>query len=246
MKIKFICSAVLFLFFLSISINVKAQDDDPPESACGNFTFLNHVSGTTIEVEIKSASIPFEGLNRSSMTWAPLNRLFIPQTGSRAKYKFASNVRKFNNLMYHKFQLGAGSWGQFTESPTGDWDECVGDQVIGWGKYQITVRVVGTNEKYTFYWNNLDSKYATELWQGQNLYGRDWYFELKNNLPTNGRLVFEYEGGGTFIHDTLSTSDTLSNGLPSKEYKPWEIIYNRSTPWAQNFYARTTPFPITQ
>ncbi|HCN37498.1 MAG TPA: hypothetical protein DIS94_07300, partial [Bacteroidetes bacterium] len=249
MKKHFMFISVIIIIFTLLLHRSNAQESQ--SSQCGNFTFFNKVSGTTFLLEIKSISIPFEGLNRSSISWSQYNRLFLPQNGSTGRLFFQDSVKRdWTNILMHKENLiGPTGTGHYTEMQTGDVDGglegCIDDRVIGFGKFIITLSRVGSNEKYSFYWNNLDSKYGMDSWQGQNVYSRDWIFEIRNDLPVNSRLVIGHTGSGTTYLDTILTSDTLSNGEPSKLFTPWKIIYNRETPWAKEFYARTTPFPIS-
>jgi hypothetical protein len=115
----------------------------------------------------------------------------------------------------------------------------------GYAKYKITILVAETNEKYQLYINSLDSKYGRVFTGG---YGRDLYISYYPNNPINKKVVFSKKhatNNNLEVIDTIATWDTLANGKPSKEFKLWKVILGQDNPMEKNFYARTTPFPIS-
>ncbi|MFA5011455.1 MAG: T9SS type A sorting domain-containing protein [Ignavibacteria bacterium] len=117
---------------------------------------------------------------------------------------------------------------------------------LSWGfaKYKITISVAETNEKYQFYINSLDSKYGRTYTGG---YSRDLYVRYLSESPLNRRILFskKHNDSVEIAIDTIATWDSLANGKPSKEYKLWKVILGQDNPMEKNFYARTTPFPIS-
>lgn len=88
------------------------------------------------------------------------------------------------------------------------------------------------------HWNCLDSKYQKPNWNNtQNRYGRDWCIEYDGSRDINYRIIIK-ELTPEIIHDSVSTSEQ------GKEFKMWKLLYNEQNPFAQDFYVRTTPFPV--
>ncbi|KXK06372.1 MAG: hypothetical protein UZ04_CHB001000375 [Chlorobi bacterium OLB4] len=232
-----ILSIALFLYSSSFSIEAYSQ------GAGGDFYLINEDNSIIVEFEITCVSIPFEGLNNQLNGFAQYNRVGVQQNGSSGRIFESNTVTNYNGILRYKFE-GGYHINFLGFLATADLQPPVNGKALPLGKFKITVKVQGTDEKYSLYFNNLDSKYGTGNWQGENIYGADWYVKLRADLPAYNRLAIHYAHGGQYVYDTVSSADTLANGEPSKEFKVWEILYDRDEPWEKNFYARTIPFPV--
>ena len=235
--------SVLFVFFY-ILLFQDSFSQETPNALNGDFGFKG-TSGYNLQVSMKTVSVPFEGLTRIPASDTLTNRYKNIQAGNRWRY-FTTN-KVFN------FDLGYLSKTANTYGMILDLGHCNGEEFAflgldgawGFAKYQITVTVNG--QKYTFYLNCLDSKYAQDISPSLK-YSIDFYVEYDQSVNTDKKLIFKGSSGnyGNVVFDSISTSDTVLGGLPSKEFKVWEILLDsQSVPLEKNFFARTTPFPIT-
>lgn len=232
---------IILFFVLSGILYSQTLQADFGVVASGNTPYDNTL------VKIEAVSLVFEGINNYQHSWRIYNR-----------YNDPGEI--YNGFMHRLFD----SYTTFTDYPleehsqsmTGtnsniiDMGHCGGRELPGialaWGfaKYKVTIKVA--NEKYVCYMNCLDSRYGTEGWQNHERYIADIKIRYDRDRPQNYRVVLEATLIGTTftVIDSVATWDTLSNGEPSKEFKVWKMLYNRTEPWEKDFKARTTPFPI--
>lgn len=221
------------------------SQDGNPNDLTGDLGVHNNM-GQNIYVSIKTASVPFEGA--ANPLDSIYNRYKNIQAGTITRY-FNSTTR-FQFVIDFIKAIGSGTAQQYILSLA----QCNGSEYSqpvdgswGFAKYQFTIKQNQYSEEYyTFYLNSLDSKY------GQNVngvtYGRDIHIEYRNDFPEHRKVFFyAYHSGGVGYYgiDTIASYDTIAGGLPSKEFKVWEIAGHSSVPLEKNFYARTTPFPIS-
>lgn len=224
------------IFFLSC--NISYGQPDVLNGDLGVFGWSDY----SITYTMKVVSPPFEGLTHIKNVYIPFNhRLGKVQNGKIWRF-YINNSEKLeydiDNIQkttseYCIFDLGHSSGIEFENTGiNGAWS---------FARYLITFNVHSTNKKYSFFFNCLDSKYG-QLING-NLYGADFYFEF---LPSLDKVQISYyiSGIGNVIVGSVFSYDTLSGGLPSKEFKVWEILKNSANPLERKFYVSTTPFPI--
>ncbi|RPI14526.1 MAG: hypothetical protein EHM58_16305 [Ignavibacteriae bacterium] len=209
-------------------------------------------SNDEVLVKIEIVSFVFEGINNYNHRYRIYNRFNDP-----GEIYNGVTHRLFDSSSNHYVEYPLQEHSQLTTGTTqNDMDMChtgggeLKDTPLAWGfaKYKVTIKVA--NEKYTCYFNCLDSKYGKDSYEGRNIYGADFSIRYVNTRPLNHRVILlgTLYGYDEVIIDSVATWDTLSNGQPSKEFKVWEILYpnkpNPGQPWERNFKARTTPFPI--
>ena len=240
---KNIYVSIITILILIMS-NQKLSSTEP-DALIGDFCIVGAAS-FNITASIEIVSVPFEGITQLQDTnLNPFNRIREIQNGIYWRFFRPGYATIQNNMAYLKrtmntdgniFDLGHCSGGEFPLT----------NDNLSWGfaKYKITISIAETNEKYQFYINSLDSKYGRNYTGG---YSRDLYVEYLSDSPLNKRIVFSKKHADSVktAIDTIATWDTLANGIPSKEYKLWKVILGQDNPMEKNFYARTTPFPIS-
>lgn len=225
-----------------------------PDGLSGDMGFkLSANSSYKMQVTMTCASIPFEGLTNPRNRFRPFNRVGKVQNGSiwrlfssqgtlgaeRNIYKISSNELSNNEV----FDLMHSSGSEYESGI---------NYVYGYAKYLVEVLIYYNSvvsERYRYFYNTLDSKFGgKDTLSDSTYYIGDMYIEYDNMLPVNKRLKIykDIRSGpvqGLIPIDTISTTDTLTDGTPKKELKVWEIKYPPSSfPEEQNFYASTTPF----
>jgi len=236
---------VSIIMILILTISNQNLSSTEPDGFMGDFCIVG-AAGFNITATIEIASVPFEGITQPKDSFnVPINRVLEIQNGIYWRFFMPGQSTIQNNMAYmtktmnadgNIFDIGHCSGGEFP----------LPNDNLSWGfaKYKITISVAGTKEKYQFYINSLDSKYGRNFTGG---YSRDLYVEYLPSMPVNRRVVFskKHDNFPIIAIDTIATWDTLANGKPSKEYKLWKVILDQDYPMEKNFYARTTPFPIS-
>lgn len=247
MKTKILITAILLLVNIYSTISQT-------EAISGDFG-LGGTVGTNLKIRISSYSIPFEGITNPKTNFIPFNRINNIQNG--VNYRFFESSSAFDSsniaLLFFEgivgasgivFDLGHVSGAEFPDAGI--------NNAYGFCKYLIEFEIPLTGEKYSLFYNTLDSKFGGKFPNGEDYFIGDIYVKYLDTLPLNNRLKVYKEvrsgpNAGFSDIDTISTSDTLPNGLPSKEIKVWDIYFgNNSSPYEKKFYARSTPFPISQ
>jgi hypothetical protein len=200
----------------------------------------------TINAKLKVVSMPFEGKTDLGYN-NPFNRIDSLQNGSIFKHfggtvwpPTPQNMEDISILFYQKTSFPNVSSGDFLDLGHCAAGEVPGAVMGGWcfAIYQITFDIPETNEHYMFYWNCLDSKYGKPNWNNtQNRYSRDWCVKYDGSRDNGNRIVIEELPSG-FVYGYVSTSEQ------GKEFKMWTLLYDRVNPFAQDFYVRTSPFPV--
>ncbi|HRE41376.1 MAG TPA: hypothetical protein PLG90_08565, partial [Ignavibacteria bacterium] len=235
---------ILISNFFIFSTNLKSQGFDSDLM----FLINNIDSNYTIRVKVDLYSIPFEGYNNNSSGNFQYNRQSIIQSGSVFRFFTQSSV-KSKLIKSHFVNSNINGGVLQLASPIETVDSY---DTWGFAKYFITIESYKNNElkeKYKFFLNSLDSKYGTKNYPhlDTNGYGRDIkiYYDLYRVFGNRVYIkLIAYTFGTTFF-DSIYTSDTLSNGLPTKEFKVWKFLDNtREFPYEKLFYARTTSFPF--
>ncbi len=206
-----------FLTFFICHINIYSYN--------GDLTFAT--VNTAFSFTFQAVSIPFEGI--TNRTFYPSNRLDLIFNGCYHRRFEVNNTFRDWGINYRHLYLSAGAQIILLGSM---WDDLGGytDSAWGFAKYKVTMQ---RNDGVVFwwYWNSLDTKYGKDSIYGID-YRRDWVFSYNSSLQ-----AFILSSDNTY-YDTLYQSES------GKEYKVWELLYNRQEPWEKNFKARTTPFPI--
>ena len=240
---KNIYVSIITILILIMS-NQKLSSTEP-DAFSGDFCIVGK-AGFNITATIEIVSVPFEGITEPKDSFnIPVNRVLEIQNGIYWKFFRPGQSTIQNNMAYMTKTMD-------TDGNIFDIGHCSGiefplpNENLSWGfaKYKITISVAETNEKYQFYINSLDSKYGRTYTGG---YSRDLYVRYLSESPLNRRILFskKHNDSVEIAIDTIATWDSLANGKPSKEYKLWKVILGQDNPMEKNFYARTTPFPIS-
>lgn len=224
------------LFILLLFLNLEAYSKDATNYV-GDLLF-NNGSEHTIDLKVELVSIPFEG--KTSPSVDPLNRFDLLYNGTKHRH--------FNQLgpidfiipyLIQKDNCGPGLCLDMSSTTGIEPQQTPTDGLWALGIYKFTVHVDDLDELFIFYWNCLDSKYNKPNFHGEEYY-RDWQFEYDDNEEQGGRIIITAEGPYEYF-DYIEEYDPL-NGIP--EISPWDLLYERSEPWEEIFYVRTTPFGV--
>ncbi len=198
--------------------------------------------------KIECISIPFEGFNNEPRT---NNRYGQFQLGS--VFKLWSTTDTAASFTYPIWSHIAsvttphnGNIHDLGGSATGELPDATCSGAWGLGRYKLSIYIPETNERYVCILNNLDSMYGRNNWAGHNKYSSDWTFLYEESRTLNSRASLHYTPNGSdSLYQVVNTWDTLSGGFPSVEFKAWEVLYARSTPFGNTFVCKTSPFPIS-
>ncbi|KXK03755.1 MAG: hypothetical protein UZ04_CHB001001397 [Chlorobi bacterium OLB4] len=189
-------------------------------------------------IRLKTVSVPFEGYNRADKNLAQFNRVGVALNGDLHRRFYTQNLFTERSHIFFEYTGAGGTRLVSSFSETGP------TNYYGWTYAKYLFEIVDLSfpsDTFKFYWNALDSKIGSRNWQNE-VYFRDWEFKYRV-LPSNERAILIFGKGGEPVegvyYDTVFLSDQY------KEIKLWKLLYDREQPWERNFYARTTPFPIS-
>lgn len=144
------------------------------------------------------------------------------------------------NILFHKYVLTPSHSEERLQS-------CYGESSLnshpryGYGKYLITIKNLNNPERiFRFYINTLDSELGATLPNSTLSYGSDCSITYKR-INDIDRIEFFYKQIYP-IQENLTENIFVEDQY--KELKFWELIVDREEPYATEFLARSTPFPI--